>query len=232
MQRRRSQISRPSRAGGRYAADRLPAELVLGVQPAGERGRPAEHPGRGSLLGAGPAGPYHYALRSGASTSDTLPDLYAQWENWTAEVAESHTTYLPLMRFRSPRPAVVVGHGAAGCAGLGSALPRAITAHRASGARTALPAWWFRLPQPCRPGHGPRRLGDYRSSRRNQPHLRGASPTGSPICERSTSRWSGTLPTPGRTSSAGASTTSRLPTRWPTPSMPSRRCGQVREGAG
>jgi hypothetical protein len=33
-----------------------------------------------------------------------LPSLYAQWENWAAEVTESHTTYLPLVRFRSPRP--------------------------------------------------------------------------------------------------------------------------------
>ncbi len=46
----------------------------------------------------------HYALGSGASTIDTLPDLYEQWERWAADVAESHTTYLPLVRFRSPRP--------------------------------------------------------------------------------------------------------------------------------
>src|SRR6516165_5191274 len=46
----------------------------------------------------------HYALGSGAATIDTLPDLYAQWERWAADVAESHTTYLPLVRFRSPRP--------------------------------------------------------------------------------------------------------------------------------
>jgi len=46
----------------------------------------------------------HYALGSGASTIDTLPDLYAQWERWASDVAESHTTYLPLVRFRSPRP--------------------------------------------------------------------------------------------------------------------------------
>jgi hypothetical protein len=45
-----------------------------------------------------------YALGSGTSTIDTLPDLYAQWERWAADVAESHTTYLPLVRFRSPRP--------------------------------------------------------------------------------------------------------------------------------
>jgi hypothetical protein len=46
----------------------------------------------------------HYALGSGVSTINTLPDLYAQWERWAADIAESHTTYLPLVRFRSPRP--------------------------------------------------------------------------------------------------------------------------------
>src|SRR5581483_11143523 len=44
-----------------------------------------------------------YALGSGTSTLDTMPDLYAQWERWAADVAESHTTYLPLVRFRSPQ---------------------------------------------------------------------------------------------------------------------------------
>jgi hypothetical protein len=46
----------------------------------------------------------HYALGSGISTIDTLPDLYERWERWAADVSESHTTYLPLVRFRSPRP--------------------------------------------------------------------------------------------------------------------------------
>jgi hypothetical protein len=46
----------------------------------------------------------HYALGSGSSTIATLPDLYESWERWAADVAESHTTYLPLVRFRSPRP--------------------------------------------------------------------------------------------------------------------------------
>ena len=46
----------------------------------------------------------HYALGSGMSTLDTMPDLYAQWERWAADIAESHTTYLPLVRFRSPLP--------------------------------------------------------------------------------------------------------------------------------
>ena len=44
----------------------------------------------------------HYALGSGTSTLDTMPELYAQWERWAADVGESHTTYLPLVRFRSP----------------------------------------------------------------------------------------------------------------------------------
>ena len=44
----------------------------------------------------------HYALGSGMSTLDTMPELYAQWERWAADVAESHTTYLTLVRFRSP----------------------------------------------------------------------------------------------------------------------------------
>jgi len=43
-----------------------------------------------------------YALGLGTSTLDTLPGLYAQWERWAADVGESHTTYLPLVRFRSP----------------------------------------------------------------------------------------------------------------------------------
>jgi hypothetical protein len=46
----------------------------------------------------------HYALGSGMSTIDTMPDLYNRWERWAADIAESHTTYLPLVRFRSPRP--------------------------------------------------------------------------------------------------------------------------------
>jgi hypothetical protein len=46
----------------------------------------------------------HYALGTGVSTLDTLPGLYSQWERWAADVTESHTTYVTLVRFRSPRP--------------------------------------------------------------------------------------------------------------------------------
>jgi len=44
----------------------------------------------------------HYALGYGMSTLDTMPDLYARWERWAADVTESHSTYVPLVRFRSP----------------------------------------------------------------------------------------------------------------------------------
>jgi hypothetical protein len=33
-----------------------------------------------------------------------LNELFDRWERWSAEVAESHTTYLTLVRLRSPRP--------------------------------------------------------------------------------------------------------------------------------
>jgi hypothetical protein len=46
----------------------------------------------------------HYALGTGVSTLDTMPDLYARWESWAADVAESHSTYPVLVRFRSPEP--------------------------------------------------------------------------------------------------------------------------------
>src|SRR3954447_23769445 len=35
---------------------------------------------------------------------DTLPELYSDWEEWAAGVAESHTTYPVLLLFRSPEP--------------------------------------------------------------------------------------------------------------------------------
>src|SRR3954452_5477376 len=45
----------------------------------------------------------HYRLGTGTSTVGTLPDLYAEWERWAADVTESHRTYLPLVYFRSHR---------------------------------------------------------------------------------------------------------------------------------
>jgi len=36
--------------------------------------------------------------------TDDLPDFYAGWERWAADVAESHANYPVLVRFRSPQP--------------------------------------------------------------------------------------------------------------------------------
>jgi len=55
-------------------------------------------------VGPGTAGAHNYALGTGVSTLDTMPDLYQRWESWGADVAESHTTYPVLVRFRSPGP--------------------------------------------------------------------------------------------------------------------------------
>jgi len=44
----------------------------------------------------------HYALGSGTSALDTLPEFYSEWERWAADITESHVTYLPLVWFRSP----------------------------------------------------------------------------------------------------------------------------------
>jgi hypothetical protein len=33
-----------------------------------------------------------------------MTELYDTWQRWSAELAESHSTYLTLVRFRSPRP--------------------------------------------------------------------------------------------------------------------------------
>jgi hypothetical protein len=44
----------------------------------------------------------HYGLGSGISAVEKLPALFEQWENWSADVAESHATYPTLAYFRSP----------------------------------------------------------------------------------------------------------------------------------
>jgi hypothetical protein len=46
----------------------------------------------------------HYGLGSGVSAVSELPALFEDWERWSADVSESHATYLALLNFRSPRP--------------------------------------------------------------------------------------------------------------------------------
>jgi hypothetical protein len=62
----------------------------------------------GSRAGVPAWGPEILARsRWGIQEGDIAPvleTLFLSWERWAAEVAESHTTYLTLVRFRSPRP--------------------------------------------------------------------------------------------------------------------------------
>jgi hypothetical protein len=46
----------------------------------------------------------HYGLGTGISAVGELPELFEAWEAWSADVSESHSTYVPLVWFRSPRP--------------------------------------------------------------------------------------------------------------------------------
>jgi hypothetical protein len=46
----------------------------------------------------------HYGLGSGVSAVSELPELFEAWEQWSADVSETHTTYVSLVWFRSPRP--------------------------------------------------------------------------------------------------------------------------------
>jgi hypothetical protein len=60
----------------------------------------------GSRAGAPPWGPELLArTRYGIyGDRDDLPAFYAAWERWSADLAESHSNYPVLMRFRSPQP--------------------------------------------------------------------------------------------------------------------------------
>ncbi|HLG67070.1 MAG TPA: hypothetical protein VKV36_04275 [Acidimicrobiales bacterium] len=49
-------------------------------------------------------GPELLARHQLVGITDTLPDFYDRWEQWAADVAESHTTYPILLLFRSPEP--------------------------------------------------------------------------------------------------------------------------------
>jgi len=60
----------------------------------------------GARAGSPPWGPELLArTRYGMRTrTDDLPEFYALWERWAADVAESHANYPVLIRFRSPQP--------------------------------------------------------------------------------------------------------------------------------
>src|SRR5450755_21110 len=87
------------RTGHRGPPDRLPAHHVLGVQPP-ETEVTLLRPRAGS-----PAwGPELLARAQLVRGVEQLTALYAGWERWAADVAESHASYPVLLRFRSPEP--------------------------------------------------------------------------------------------------------------------------------
>ena len=49
-------------------------------------------------------GPEVLARHQLVRINDTLPEFYASWEQWSADLAESHTTYPVMLLFRSPEP--------------------------------------------------------------------------------------------------------------------------------
>ena len=57
-----------------------------------------------SRAGAPAWGPELLARHQLVGINDNLPSLYAEWERWAADVAETHSTYPMLIYFRSPNP--------------------------------------------------------------------------------------------------------------------------------
>ncbi len=57
-----------------------------------------------SSSGSPPWGPEILARHALIDNLDHLADLYRNWEQWSADIAESHTSYTTLLYFRSPEP--------------------------------------------------------------------------------------------------------------------------------
>ncbi len=57
-----------------------------------------------SSSGSPPWGPEILARHALIDNLDNLTQLYHDWEQWAADLAESHTTYTTLLYFRSPEP--------------------------------------------------------------------------------------------------------------------------------
>lgn len=57
-----------------------------------------------SRAGSPAWGPELLARHQMVDLTGDLPNFYAEWERWAADVAETHTNYIPLLYFRSPHP--------------------------------------------------------------------------------------------------------------------------------
>ena len=94
----------PRRSGHGGPADRLPPHALRRLQPARRARDHAGLPSRRASWGPELLARTHYGLGSGVSAMGQLPELFEDWERWSADVSESHATYLALVNFRSPRP--------------------------------------------------------------------------------------------------------------------------------
>ncbi len=179
-----------------------------------------------SRAGSPAWGPELLARHQLVGINDALPQLYADWEQWAAEVTESHTTYPVLLLFRSPEPWLnwIVGLLAVLDAG---AMQLALNPSTAPSQTRLCLRMGFTLfnrlagslGYPVDPDPDPdseitlvvRRVRQCRRQARA-----GAA-----------SRWSEARKRPGRTFAAGGSTTRARPTAWPTPSRLRSRRGRA-----
>jgi len=194
-------------------ADRLPATLVLSVQPARERGVAADARAGAPSWGRSCWARTHYALGSGASTIDTLPDCGVAGglgvRPRRRATPPTCAGVVPL-----PPPAVILGDLAAGVLD-SAALYLALSPSRRRSPGPAVLAFRVHMPKGDSAGDG------IRHTRRAYPDA-GHHPQGyQGILDAVARAAQGGLPhrsatplTHGPTSSAGESTMSRLPTRW------------------
>jgi len=152
----------------------------------------------------------HYGLGSGVSAVSELPALFEDWERWSADVSESHATYLALLNFRSPRPLSICRC----CPMLRVRCQPDFACEEGS------------------PASGPLRVPAVSPSPKRRIRTTASlSPTRNSSTQSTAWRW-WTFPSsararrPGSTSWVGGSTTSRRPTPSPVPSTPHRRCGR------
>ena len=130
---------RPRAAAG-HPADHLSAQHLRRLLPAGDRRQPAPGPGRRARRGP--------RRCSSATTSSTtapyrLTELWQSWEDWFADIEETHTTFPSWRSSGRPRPeqSWITAAGTlldgASCGWRRSSTPRTPTPSSASG-----PASW------------------------------------------------------------------------------------------
>ena len=168
----------------------------------------------------------HYGLGTGVSAVGELPTLFEEWERWSADVSESHTTYIALISFRSPR------HLSSWLTAQLAVLDAAAlylsfdTGRSRRNIRSAVPTRWLHLPSRPLPEpvastypNSPIRTTASRSPLRS-------SSTPSTAYEEWTFHSSVRARRLGSTSLVGGSTTRRPPTPWPALSTLRRHCGR------